>query len=81
MAWDRSLAYPIELRDGRVIRTLSDAQGLVVGLPARAQERSIWTYAAHLLLTAAHDDASAGDVFDATSQLKRALIGEGLIDV
>ena len=39
MAWSRSFADPILLKDGRVLATLSDAGALILAQPERAQSR------------------------------------------
>jgi hypothetical protein len=76
MPWTRKLLSPIELKDGRVIATLSDAARLMVTLPQLHADSPHWLHAGELLLEAAGDKES---VSDAEAQLKIALKAEGLI--
>jgi hypothetical protein len=46
LTWSRKFAEPIELKDGRVVATLSDARALLLMLPERYQLRAHWQYAA-----------------------------------
>lgn len=76
MAWSRSFAEPITLKDGRVLATLSDAGALILARPGSAQSRLHWQYAGELLWEAAERE---GDLADAWAQMRRALVVEGLI--
>jgi hypothetical protein len=74
--WDRSLAWPITVRDGRAIATLTDARMLILDLPDSIQKRTHWLLATELLLKAA-DSGSDNDIERATLQIERALIADG----
>jgi hypothetical protein len=74
--WDRSLAWPITVRDGRAIATLTDARMLILDLPDSIQKRAHWLLATELLLKAA-DSGSDNDIERATLQIERALIADG----
>jgi hypothetical protein len=77
MPWTRKLYEPIALNDGRKLVTLNDARALMLGLSERTQLRPTWQYAGELVLKAAEDNRAG--VKDAWAQLRRALIGEGLL--
>jgi hypothetical protein len=73
------LAYPIKLRDGDVLSTMSQAARLVTQrLPQARQEKPVWQHAAELLMHA-QKSGKAIDVRAATDQLCRALGVEGWI--
>jgi hypothetical protein len=74
--WDRSLAWPITVRDGRAVATLTDARMLILDLPDSIQKRTHWLLATELLLKAA-DSGSDNDIERATLQIERALIADG----
>jgi hypothetical protein len=78
-AWSSPLTKSIALKDGRVLCSLKDACDLLPGLIESRQGDDPWTrYAAELLLKAAEtDDAKA--IEEATVQMRRALVREGLI--
>jgi hypothetical protein len=76
VSWERKLPEPIKLRDGRELRTLSDARTLILGL-AGSRHRPTWAYAVELLLQAAETGKRA-DVTDAWAQISRAAYAEGL---
>jgi hypothetical protein len=77
MLWSRRLPKNLVLRDGREIRTLSDARDLIVTLPERRYDKPHWEYAAELLTTAARGGGAKVDAFN--SRLELALEAEGLI--
>jgi hypothetical protein len=77
-SWTRSFNVPLFLRDGRTIKTLGEARGLVLSLLPRQQSQPSWEFAAELLLVAADRD-DANSTMDARVQLKRALMVEGLL--
>jgi hypothetical protein len=51
--WNSRLRKPIRLKDGRIIRTLSDAKYFFLSLPARDQQLQKWQRLAGLLTDAA----------------------------
>jgi hypothetical protein len=51
--WSREFDDPIELPDGRVLRTLADAGHYATALPKAVQERTAWQTAAEMLIMAA----------------------------
>jgi hypothetical protein len=51
--WNARLRKPIRLRDGRTIKTLSDAKYFFLSLPARDQQLQKWQRLARLLAAAA----------------------------
>ena|SRR5581483_2575490 len=53
MSWSKSFADPIELPNGRVLRTLRDAGHYVTGLSKADQSKPHWQIAAHELMMAA----------------------------
>ena len=67
MFWSRNLATPIELKDGRILRTLADVRALMQRLPARHFKNSHWEHAGGLL------DAATGGA--------RAALNEALWEV
>ena len=73
--WDRRLAWPITVRDGSAIATLSDARALILNLPNGVQNRGHWLFAAGLLLRA-DESGSDGDIERATLHIERALIAD-----
>ncbi|HYC24806.1 MAG TPA: hypothetical protein VEC58_02110 [Roseiarcus sp.] len=77
MAWSRRLSPPIFLKDGRELKTLSEARDMILQLPERQQRAAHWLHAGELLLYAAENDKEAID--DAQRQLSRALARDGLI--
>jgi hypothetical protein len=50
VSWEQELFEPIELPDGRVLRTLRDAGHYIQELPKATQERPEWQAAARALL-------------------------------
>jgi hypothetical protein len=74
--WDRKLAWPVTVRDGEAVATLSDARRLILNLPDSIQQRVTWQGAAEVLLMAA-ESGSDGDIEQATLQIERALIHDG----
>jgi hypothetical protein len=77
MLWSRRLPKNLVLRDGRQIRTLSDARDVILTLPERRYDKPHWEYAAELLTTAARGGGAKVAAFN--SQLELALEAEGLI--
>jgi hypothetical protein len=75
LLWSRRLPKNLVLKDGREIRTLSDARDLT--LPERRHDKPHWEYAAELLTTAARGGGTKVDAF--SSRLELALEAEGLI--
>jgi hypothetical protein len=72
--WSASLARPVAIRNGPILRTLNDARTFMIDhLPAEDHDRNSWQRAAELLLAAA--DGSA-EIEAATQQLERALFLE-----
>jgi hypothetical protein len=53
MSWSRAFDDPIELPDGRVLRTLRDAGHYVTALSRADQGKPHWQTAAHELMMAA----------------------------
>jgi hypothetical protein len=51
--WNARLRKPIHLKDGRTIKTLSDAKYFFLSLPARDQQLPKWQRLAGLLASAA----------------------------
>jgi hypothetical protein len=68
---------PIKLKDGRRLDTLDDARAFMLALSERTQLRSYWQYAGELVLKAA--ESNRASIKDAWAQLRRALLGEGLL--
>jgi hypothetical protein len=50
MGWDQLFFDPIELRDGRVLRSLRDAGEFIQSLPKVTQDRPEWQVAVRALL-------------------------------
>jgi hypothetical protein len=50
MSWDQLFFDPIELRDGRVLRSLRDAGEFIQSLPKVTQDRPEWQVAVRALL-------------------------------
>jgi hypothetical protein len=59
MPWKSRLRHPIDLDDGRVLRTLADARDMIHSLPERDQREDIWQKLAVLLMSAAQADNSS----------------------
>ena len=74
--WDRNLAWPVTVRGGGAIATLSEAREFILNLSDSVQDRSHWLLAAELLLRAA-DSGSDSDIEWTTLQIERALITDG----
>ena len=72
MSWTRKLAAPIQLADGRTLRTLADVRGLVLSLSARQQADASWQTTGALLLDVAHGGRGL-DLHDLTTQLEKSL--------
>ena len=77
MTWSRKLKNPITLADGRRIRSLADARGIILALPEGHLADAHWQHAAELLLTAARSAKAPLASFE--DQLAVALKAEGLI--
>jgi hypothetical protein len=77
MGWSRKLSPPLAPKNGRVLKTLSDARDMILGLPEDRQRAPHWLHAGELLLYAVENDKEAVD--DARMQLSRALHRDGLI--
>lgn len=75
--WSHPLYQPIVLKDGRRLVTLADARAFMLGLSERAALRPYWQYAGELVLEAA--TSRGGAPKEAWAQLRRALVGEGLL--
>jgi hypothetical protein len=75
MAWSRKLIPPVVLKDGRELKTLSDAREMILGLLEGQQRAPHWQRAAELLLYAAENEKEAID--DVRAQLMRALYRDG----
>jgi hypothetical protein len=75
MAWSRKLIPPVVLKDGRELKTLSDAREMILGLVEGQQRAPHWQHAAELLLYAAENEKEAID--DVRAQLMRALYRDG----
>jgi hypothetical protein len=71
MAWTRKLTQPLVLKDGRELKTISDAREMILGLLEGQQRAPYWRHAAELLLYAAENKKEAID--DVRAQLMRAL--------
>ncbi len=70
MSWEQELFEPIELPDGRVLRTLRDAGQFIQELPKAKHDRPEWRTAVQaLLLVVEHD----GDTLLAYIGIMRAL--------
>jgi hypothetical protein len=50
LSWEKQFADPIELPDGRVLRSLRDAGEFIQSLPVAVQDRPEWQVAARALL-------------------------------
>jgi hypothetical protein len=72
MSWTRKLDAPIQLDDGRTLRTLADVRGLVLSLSERQQADATWQTTGALLLDVAHG-ARGADLRDLTAQLAKSL--------
>jgi hypothetical protein len=78
MAPSRRLPKILVLRDGRELRTLSDARALILALPEERHHHGHWEYVEEMLRAAKlRRGAFAIGAFNA--QLKRALKADGLI--
>jgi hypothetical protein len=77
VSWTKRLPEPVRLRDGRELKTLSDARALILGLAESRQHRPTWAYAVELLLQAA-ETGKRTDIADAWAQISRAVHTEGL---
>jgi hypothetical protein len=76
MSWKKELPQPIRLKDGRELRTLSDAGELILRLPDTLQANPKWTYATELLMQAARSGEKT-HIADACAQLMRAAMTDG----
>ena len=74
--WDRKLAWPVTVRGGGPIATLTNARVFILNLPDSIQGRAHWLLATELLLKAA-DSGSDSDIERATLQIERALVADG----
>lgn len=70
MAWSRRFEDPIQLPDGRELRTLRDAAKYVMKLPGKSRQSEPWRIAVEALLMAAED---RGPLMHARIGLLRAL--------
>jgi hypothetical protein len=77
MSWSRPLPKTIVLRDGRELKTLSDARALILALPKDQQGNPYWEYASELLTAAAQGDRQY--MKGCVDHLKRVLRADGLI--
>jgi len=77
-AWSHKLPHPITLKDGRVIRTLSDARTLLLQSSGSLQRHPWNQYAAELLIRAAESETKE-DILEAEHQMRRALAREGML--
>ena len=80
VSYQESLGFAaptVKLRDGRELRTLSDARALILGVAESRQHRPTWAYAVELFLQAAETGKRA-DVTDAWAHISRAAYAEGL---
>jgi hypothetical protein len=77
MAWTRKLIPPLFLKDGRELKTLSDARDMILGLLEGQQRAPSRQRAAELLLYAAENEQEAID--DVRAQLMRALYRDRLM--
>jgi hypothetical protein len=75
LSWSSPLTWPITLREGRPLETLSDAATALVGL---SEDRQRHARAAELLLKASKSEYDPELIEDATRQVERALKREGL---
>jgi hypothetical protein len=76
VSWSKRLPEPIDLRDGRELRTLSDVRAFVLGLNERIAHKPTWAYAVELLLTAA-ETGKRPMVIDVRHQVARAAKADG----
>jgi hypothetical protein len=76
MSWEKKFGGPIRLKDGRELRTLSEARALILRLEHRITGVPYYEYAIELLLKAAQTRKKA-DVRDAEDQMHRALRADG----
>jgi IS5 family transposase len=76
MTWATSLARAIHPRDHAPLRTLADAAGYLLELPAGIAGYQAWQHAGQLLLAAAENPTRAA-IDDATRQLELALFTTG----
>ncbi len=72
MSWSRKLDAPIQLDDGRTLRTLADVRGLLLSLSPTQQANPTWQAAGELLLDAAHGRRNV-DLHELTAQLSKSL--------
>ncbi|HEU0147962.1 MAG TPA: hypothetical protein VFR21_13950 [Bradyrhizobium sp.] len=77
MSWERKFGEPIRLKDGRELRTLSEARALILRIERRVEGKPTYEYAIELLLKAAETGKRA-DVQDAEFQMHRALKADGI---
>jgi hypothetical protein len=77
MAWSRKLIPPLLLKDGRELKTLSDAREMILGLLDGQHRAPYWQHAAELLLYAAENEKEAID--DVRAQPMRALYRDGFM--
>ena len=68
--WSSRLSKPLVLRNGKILRTLSDARAHILKLSRGEQERQTWAKATELLIDAAEND---GDIPAATNAINFAL--------
>ena len=80
MTWSRAFAEPFILADGRTIKTLYEAEQLVLALPGRHRANGHWQSAMQLLMCAA-EDPSAEALDRAARQFSIALRAEGLTPI
>jgi hypothetical protein len=76
MSWKKKFGEPIRLKDGRELRTLSEARALILPMEGRIEGKPWYEYAIELLLKAAETGRKA-DVRDAEDQMHRALKADG----
>jgi hypothetical protein len=76
MSWGKKFGEPIRLKDGRELRTLSEARALILRMEGRIEGKPYYEYAIDLLLRAAETGKKA-HVQEAEQQLHRALKADG----
>jgi hypothetical protein len=77
LSWSKKFSQPIRLKDGRELRTLSEARALIVRMEGRIEGMPVYEYAIELLLKAAETGKRA-DIQEAENQLGRAVFVDGL---
>lgn len=78
MSWSSPLSLPVTLRDGRRLQTLREAAELFFNF-VESRQGSEWNVYAVELLKKAAEPGDAGDIQDATVQVRRASGWEGML--